>query len=205
MESMRRTTVGLMGAFGRDFIEGKQNRYADDAGSDHNMGFAMARHGEGRLEDLAGRDVPPVLRATGAGLGRGLPPWAAVMSGTRRTVRSRWWWTGAEFREALQGVQIAVHHGWKPAEVAAHLGNDISAVGSVPSALAAFLLNPHDVRDAVMFAIEMGGDTDTVAAMTGAIAGAGCGVSGLPGSWVGRLERAGEIRDLADALATIGA
>jgi DNA helicase IV len=58
MRTMRRTTAGLMGAFERDFIEGKQNRYADDAGPDHNMGFAMARHGEERLDDLADRDIP---------------------------------------------------------------------------------------------------------------------------------------------------
>jgi DNA helicase IV len=58
MATMRNTTVDLMGAFHRDFIEGKQNRYADDAGPDHNMGFAMARHGDERLDDLAARDIP---------------------------------------------------------------------------------------------------------------------------------------------------
>jgi DNA helicase IV len=58
MATMRNTTVDLMGAFQRDFIEGKQNRYADDAGPDHNMGFAMARHSGERLDDLAARDIP---------------------------------------------------------------------------------------------------------------------------------------------------
>lgn len=108
-----------------------------------------------------------------------------------------------EFEQALQAVQAAVRRGSSPLEVAAHLGNDISAVGSVPSALAAFLFNPNDVRAAVSFAIEMGGDTDTIAAMTGAIAGARCGEAGLPDSWVHRLERASGIRDLAGSLAGI--
>ena len=108
-----------------------------------------------------------------------------------------------EFREALQGVQIAVRRGWTPHEVAAHLGNDISAVGSVPSALTAFLIHPDEPRQAVMFAIQMGGDTDTIAAMTGAIAGARCGEAGLPRSWMQRLERSSEIRDLAGSLAAI--
>ncbi|MFZ5847289.1 MAG: HelD family protein [Actinomycetota bacterium] len=58
MAAMRHTTVGLLGAFERDFVEGKQNRYADDAGPDHNMGFAMARHSDERLDDLADRDNP---------------------------------------------------------------------------------------------------------------------------------------------------
>jgi poly(ADP-ribose) glycohydrolase ARH3 len=109
-----------------------------------------------------------------------------------------------EFREALQVVLAAVRRGWSPHEVAAHLGNDISAVGSVRSALAAFLLNPDDLRGAVLFAIQMGGDTDTIAAMTGAIAGARCGEVGLPQFWVHRLERASEIRDLAGSLAAMG-
>ena len=108
-----------------------------------------------------------------------------------------------EFGEALHGVQIAVRRRWTPHQVATTLGNDISAVGSVPSALAAFLLNPDGVRNAVMFAIEMGGDTDTIAAMTGALVGARCGEAGLPSSWVHRLERASRIRDLADALAAM--
>jgi DNA helicase IV len=58
METMRTMTVTLTDKFQVDFIEGKQNRYADDAGPDHNMGFAMARHSGERLEDLAARDVP---------------------------------------------------------------------------------------------------------------------------------------------------
>ena len=58
METMRTTTVTLTDKFQLDFIEGKQNRYADDAGPDHNMGFAMARHSDERLEDLAARDIP---------------------------------------------------------------------------------------------------------------------------------------------------
>jgi hypothetical protein len=105
---------------------------------------------------------------------------------------------------ALQGVQVAVRRGWTPHEVAANLGNDISALGSVPSALASFLLNPDEPRQAVLFAVQVGGDTNTIAAMTGAIAGARCGEAGLPHSWVRRLERAGEIRDLAGSLAAMG-
>jgi hypothetical protein len=58
METMRATTVTLIDKFQVDFIEGKQNQYVDDAGPDHNMGLAMARHGDERLDDLAARDIP---------------------------------------------------------------------------------------------------------------------------------------------------
>ncbi|WP_460866051.1 HelD family protein [Nocardioides pakistanensis] len=58
MGSMRETTVVLRDKYQLDFVEGKQNRYADDAGPDHNMGFAMARHSDQRLDDLLARDIP---------------------------------------------------------------------------------------------------------------------------------------------------
>ena len=39
----------------------------------------------------------------------------------------------------------------------------------------------------MLAAIECGGDTDTVAAITGAIVGAGTGLDGLPAEWLRRL------------------
>ena len=56
------------------------------------------------------------------------------------------------------------------------LGNDVRAHVSVPAAIYAFLANPTSFEEAVVFAISLGGDTDTIAAMTGSIAGAFHGV-----------------------------
>jgi len=39
-------------------------------------------------------------------------------------------------------------------------------------------------REAVLAAIECGGDTDTVAAITGAVAGAGTGPGAIPPEWL---------------------
>jgi len=58
---------------------------------------------------------------------------------------------------------------------------------TVPVALHAWLSHPGDYRGAVLAAIECGGDTDTVAAITGAIAGAGVGKDGIPAEWLARL------------------
>ena len=58
---------------------------------------------------------------------------------------------------------------------------------AVPVALHAWLRHQRGVRLAVEGVIRCGGDTDTVAAITGAIAGAGCGRRGLPAEWLGRL------------------
>ncbi|MFD9278294.1 ADP-ribosylglycohydrolase family protein [Streptomyces mirabilis] len=67
-------------------------------------------------------------------------------------------------------------------------------------------------EDAVRAAVDVGGDTDTVAAVTGGLAGAVYGVDGIPGPWVaalhvplpgfgGRVLRAAELVGLARRLA----
>ena len=56
---------------------------------------------------------------------------------------------------------------------------DGSAVGTVPAAVAAFLLS-HSFEEAVIVAVNCGGDTDTLGAMTGALAGAFYGVKAIP-------------------------
>ncbi|WTI18237.1 ADP-ribosylglycohydrolase family protein [Streptomyces sp. NBC_00820] len=67
-------------------------------------------------------------------------------------------------------------------------------------------------EEAVRAAVDLGGDTDTVAAVTGALAGAVYGIGGVPPRWIeavhvplpgfgGRVLRAGELAGLARRLA----
>jgi ADP-ribosylglycohydrolase len=56
---------------------------------------------------------------------------------------------------------------------------DGSAVGTVPASLAAFLLS-SSFEEAVVAAVNCGGDTDTLGAMTGALAGAFYGAKAIP-------------------------
>jgi poly(ADP-ribose) glycohydrolase ARH3 len=70
----------------------------------------------------------------------------------------------------------------------ADLGNGIQALESVPTALASFALAPESFADAVGQVVFLGGDTDTLAAMTGALSGAYLGVSRLPQRLVGLVE-----------------
>ncbi len=88
-----------------------------------------------------------------------------------------------------------------PKDVAATVGNGVEAVQAVPAALAAFFAQPDQPRDAIQFAIQLGGDTDTIAAMTGALAGARCGSSALPPPWLQRLEFAERLVSAAERLA----
>jgi poly(ADP-ribose) glycohydrolase ARH3 len=95
----------------------------------------------------------------------------------------------------------AITTGNTPAEVASCVGNGVEALEAVPAALAAFLAHPGDPSHAIRFAIAIGGDTDTIAAMAGALAGAHCGASALPHAWLRRLEFAGQLTLTAGRLA----
>jgi poly(ADP-ribose) glycohydrolase ARH3 len=87
-----------------------------------------------------------------------------------------------EYRDKLQQ---AMHAG--PEELAG-LGNGIKALESVPTALACFASAPDDYGLAISRAILLGGDTDTIAAMTGALAGAFLGIQALPAHLLEKLE-----------------
>ena len=106
----------------------------------------------------------------------------------------------AEFRTALQRVTALLRRSPDPHRVAAEVGNDVTALGSVPAALTAYLRHPDDAAAAIRFAINLGGDTDTIAAMTGALSGARLGDAAVPAAWLRRLEAADRIRDLGGAL-----
>jgi ADP-ribosylglycohydrolase len=58
---------------------------------------------------------------------------------------------------------------------------------TVPVALHSWLTYPRDYRLAVTTMIQCGGDTDTTAAIVGAIVGSGVGQAGIPKEWLERL------------------
>ncbi|KAM8976234.1 ADP-ribosylhydrolase ARH3 [Pelodytes ibericus] len=78
-------------------------------------------------------------------------------------------------------------------EVVRELGNGIAALESVPTAIYSFLrcIDPVDelpqeynsLQRTIAFCISLGGDTDTIATMAGAIAGAYHGEEQIPQSW----------------------
>ena len=86
-------------------------------------------------------------------------------------------------------------------EVVQSFGNGVEAVFSVPTACYIAVTYSPDFRDAVRAAISLGGDTDTIAAMVGAIVGAHVGEKNLPVEWIEQLEEGPRGRSFAKRLA----
>ncbi len=85
-------------------------------------------------------------------------------------------------------------------KVARELGNGVEAYNSVPAAIYSFSRNWHSFKDAVTYAVSLGGDTDTIGAMAGAISGAYHGVENIPEEWKNKLEKKHYIEKLAEEL-----
>jgi poly(ADP-ribose) glycohydrolase ARH3 len=92
----------------------------------------------------------------------------------------------------------------RPGHAVGFLGNSLPAHRSVMTAIACFTTSPNSYEGAVAKAIALGDDTDTLAAMTGALAGAHLGIEAVRAGWVARLEGGPRgvdcLRALADAL-----
>lgn len=76
----------------------------------------------------------------------------------------------------------------RPGDPVSGLGSTLHAHRSVVTAIACFAGAPDDFEAAVGLAIGLGDDTDTVAAMTGALVGAFGGVGAIPPALLGKLE-----------------
>jgi poly(ADP-ribose) glycohydrolase ARH3 len=100
-------------------------------------------------------------------------------------------WPGpVEYQKALNEMENIFAEGKKieAKDIARRLGNGIEAHRSVPSASYLALTHSPDFQDAIRKAISLGGDTDTIAGMVGAIVGAHVGERGLPEEWIEQLE-----------------
>lgn len=117
-------------------------------------------------------------------------------------VRDAWDGWPEELEEALRWVGENGDAG--PDEAARELGTGARASASVPAALWAFLSRWEDPEEAIVRAVNLGGDADTIGAMAGALAGAYHGADALPARWVEALEEGPRGRthlvELADRL-----
>ncbi len=83
------------------------------------------------------------------------------------------------------------------------IGNTVEVQNSVPTAIYCFLRSPASYEETVGFAVSLGGDADSVAAMAGAVSGALNGEDAIPRRWLDGLEDRERIAALAGQLAAI--
>jgi ADP-ribosylglycohydrolase len=117
----------------------------------------------------------------------GPPPDArAFVEELRKTIKGDRF--SAQLFDPLDGIVLSVEAGETTEQYAESIGLGRGVSGymlhTVPVALHAWLRNPDDYRAAVLAAIRCGGDTDTVAAITGALVGARVGKAGIPTEWL---------------------
>jgi poly(ADP-ribose) glycohydrolase ARH3 len=103
------------------------------------------------------------------------------------------------YKQKLESAAVLLGEVDKTKAVAG-LGNGVEAFNSVPTAIYSFLSHSNSFKDVVLFAVSLGGDTDTIAAMAGAIAGAYLGVDAVPNKWRLKLENRLYIEELAAVL-----
>jgi len=113
------------------------------------------------------------------------------------------WGGPIEYVKALNKIEEMVGQGKKlqSREVVQSLGNGVEAHLSVPSACYIAITYSPDFCDAIRAAISLGGDTDTIAGMVGAMVGAHVGEKGLPAEWIEQLEDGPRGRSFARSLA----
>ncbi len=113
------------------------------------------------------------------------------------------WGGPVEYIKALNKIEemLAQEKKLQAREVVQSLGNGVEAHFSVPSAFYIAITYSPDFCDAIRAAISLGGDTDTIAGMVGAIVGAHVGEKGLPAEWIEQLEDGPRGRSFAKSLA----
>jgi poly(ADP-ribose) glycohydrolase ARH3 len=109
--------------------------------------------------------------------------------------------TESVFKIKLETIKKCLERQSSPHEGARDIGNGPDALEAVPAALFAVMRHPDSFTDTILGAVSMGGDTDTIGAMAGAMAGARFGIKGIPQEWLANLENGVEGKDFVFSIA----
>ncbi len=104
------------------------------------------------------------------------------------------------YQKRLEKVETYVNSPPSTDILVNELGANVTAPESVPIAIYNFLINPTNFYEVVHSSISCGGDTDTIACMSGAIVGAFLGIGGIPKQWLDIVEEGDSFRKLAEDL-----
>jgi ADP-ribosyl-[dinitrogen reductase] hydrolase len=104
--------------------------------------------------------------------------------------------------DRIEDVVIPATSGVLGFAVALSRSESGSALAAIAIALAAFF-NADDFEKGLVWAVNLGGDTDTNGAVTGALLGARLGAAAIPPRWLDVLERRAEIEGTGQQLAAL--
>ncbi|WP_338742310.1 ADP-ribosylglycohydrolase family protein [Haloplanus salilacus] len=107
-------------------------------------------------------------------------------------------YVGADASDELVAALRPLAHGDSPSK----LETSGYVVHSLQTALHDGLF-ADSAEEAIVTAVNRGGDTDTIGAITGAVAGARFGASQLPDRWLGAIDETDELETLAEQLVEV--
>jgi ADP-ribosyl-[dinitrogen reductase] hydrolase len=151
--------------------------------------------GNGTLMRLA----PVVLFASNEDEAESLAYEQSVLTHGEDAAKATGWFGRLLFKTATSGFDISSIS----ADVLNRKRNEITSSGFYKDTLEAAIWavgTTSSFEDAVIQAVNLGGDADTVGAVTGQFAGAVYGESSIPNRWLKRLAWRNDIRELADLL-----
>jgi ADP-ribosylglycohydrolase len=168
--AMRITPVGLI--ISSDDLDALVDLVVEASRVTHHTGVAIAGASAVAAAVSGGVDGASIAEATTLGirasdLGQRRGEWVAGASVARRIA-----WA--------IGLVDADDHDRSVRDVVELVGTSLATQESVPAAFAVLALHPDDPWQACLTAASLGGDSDTIAAMVGAIAGACHGMDSWP-------------------------
>jgi ADP-ribosylglycohydrolase len=168
--AMRITPVGI--AVPSKDLDTLVDRVVEASELTHNTGVALA-------------GAAAVAAAVSAGLDGATVPEAVehAVAAARLAVRRGYWVAAADVAERIVWATGLVH-GMAPEQACDRVnllvGTSLATQESVPAAFALLATLPNDPWPVTLLAASVGGDCDTIAAITGSIAGACHGVHAFP-------------------------
>jgi ADP-ribosyl-[dinitrogen reductase] hydrolase len=151
--------------------------------------------GNGSLMRLA----PVVLFASNEDEAESLGYKQSVLTHGDDAARATGWFGRLLFKTAIYGFDLTSI----PADISNRKRKEVSASGFYKDTLEAAMWavsTTSSFEDAVIQAVNLGNDADTVGAVSGQLAGAVYGESSIPDRWLERLEWRNELGELADRL-----
>ena len=168
--AMRIAPVGLI--ISSDDLDALVDLVVEASRVTHHTGVAIAGAAAIAAAISGGIDGASVSEATTLGI-------SAAHMGQRRGE----WVAGAAVARRIAwsiGLMNADDHERSVRDVVELVGTSLATQESVPAAFAVLALHPDDPWQACLTAASLGGDSDTIAAMAGALAGACHGMDGWP-------------------------